>query len=149
MYSIAFLISCVFQILLSAKVAKYSPPTLHCLHNGQVYPLGNFQPSVCAHCHCDDLGHVTCAPELCPPPRCVDFIKDPSKCCPVCPNGMGFKTMQLFRFHATVKWYNYTFMFNEESLIGTCNIISVTDCRWSIISSYQSWGLTDYPLLTR
>ena len=91
MYNIAFLISVVFQILASAKVAKYSPPTLHCLHNGQVYPLGNFQPSVCAHCHCDDLGHVTCAPEFCPPPRCVDVIKDPSKCCPVCPNGMGFK----------------------------------------------------------
>lgn len=36
-----------------------------------------------------------------------------------------------------------------NKLFGNILVISVTDCRWSIISSYQSWALTDSPLLTR
>lgn len=62
-------------------------PTPQCLYNGQLYPPGAFQPSVCVHCQCSSTGQVTCAPQFCPPPICVDVVKDPSKCCPVCPNG--------------------------------------------------------------
>nr|XP_011427212.2 von Willebrand factor C domain-containing protein 2-like [Crassostrea gigas] len=62
-------------------------PTPQCLYNGHIYPPGTFQPSVCVHCQCSSTGQVTCAPQFCPPPICVDAVKDPSKCCPVCPNG--------------------------------------------------------------
>lgn len=62
-------------------------PTHQCLYNGQLYPPGAFQPSVCVHCQCSSTEQVTCAPQFCLPPICVDVVKDPSKCCPVCPNG--------------------------------------------------------------
>ncbi|KAM6437201.1 kielin/chordin-like protein [Liasis olivaceus] len=38
----------------------------------------------CLHCQCLD-GHVRCQEQLCPPAPCPQPLRDPERCCPVCP----------------------------------------------------------------
>ncbi|XP_048757705.2 von Willebrand factor C domain-containing protein 2-like [Ostrea edulis] len=89
-------LTCVTSTWSSDSIS--TPP---CLYRGQQYPVGSFQPSVCEHCQCSVSGQVTCAPQFCPPPECVDDVKDPSQCCPVCPNG---KTCQITNSRTIIKF---------------------------------------------
>ncbi|CAC5408020.1 unnamed protein product [Mytilus coruscus] len=58
-----------------------------CSKDGKLYKEGaSFQPTPCEHCHCNG-GKVTCAIADCFMPMCVDAVRDPTKCCSVCPNG--------------------------------------------------------------
>ncbi|KAK3088755.1 hypothetical protein FSP39_023368 [Pinctada imbricata] len=80
----------IFAVLLAVCYARTTPPhftTSRCLHNGKTYQVGSFQPSPCEHCQCTSTGRAFCAIADCFITPCVDSIHDPTKCCPVCPNG--------------------------------------------------------------
>ena len=50
-------------------------------------PWARYQPDPCTVCECTSLGTACWVPEYCSPPRCVDAVHHPDKCCPECPNG--------------------------------------------------------------
>lgn len=59
-----------------------------CLHNGTWYHVGqSFKTSPCIHCYCTSSKDTACAITDCTMPPCVDAVRDPAQCCPVCPNG--------------------------------------------------------------
>jgi hypothetical protein len=58
-----------------------------CHRNGKFYKEGSsFKPSPCEWCQCVQ-GRAQCAIADCFIVQCVDSYNDPTKCCPVCPNG--------------------------------------------------------------
>ena len=58
-----------------------------CHINGKFYKEGSsFKPSPCEWCQCVQ-GRAQCAIADCFIVQCVDSYNDPTKCCPVCPNG--------------------------------------------------------------
>ncbi|VDI82151.1 Hypothetical predicted protein [Mytilus galloprovincialis] len=58
-----------------------------CSKDGKLYKEGeSFKPTPCEHCFCN-AGRVSCAILDCAMPSCVDAVRDPTKCCSVCPNG--------------------------------------------------------------
>ncbi|XP_052098796.1 kielin/chordin-like protein [Mytilus californianus] len=58
-----------------------------CSKDGKLYKEGeSFQPTPCEHCFCNG-GKVLCAITDCFMPMCVDAVRDPTKCCSVCPHG--------------------------------------------------------------
>ncbi|OWF36717.1 von Willebrand factor C domain-containing protein 2-like [Mizuhopecten yessoensis] len=81
-------------VALSA-VAIYGGPTslpIHtarCLVNGTYYSPGeSFQRDPCSPCFCGDNGQTNCAIVDCFFTPCVNPVNDPTKCCPICPDGI-------------------------------------------------------------
>ncbi|KAK7112333.1 hypothetical protein V1264_011804 [Littorina saxatilis] len=57
-----------------------------CMHDGKWYPEGGSNNNPCMPCHCYQ-GRMVCAIVDCFFTPCVDSVRDPTKCCPICPNG--------------------------------------------------------------
>ena len=75
------------QALASTIRQTTVPQAINCLYNGKTYGLGSFHPTPCEHCQCTSTGQAFCAIIDCAPPQCVDYVRHPDQCCPVCPNG--------------------------------------------------------------
>jgi hypothetical protein len=88
-----FSILCVLSAVVAACLANTTPPqpvtvAPGCVVNGVTYKAGErFHKSPCRPCYCSADGHINCAIVDCFFTPCVDAIHDPTKCCPVCPNG--------------------------------------------------------------
>ena len=87
-----FTLLCLTLAFIATCLASTTPPQVHvvsgCVHNGVTYKLGeSFQESPCSPCYCSNDGRVSCAIVDCFFTLCADAIHDPTKCCPVCPNG--------------------------------------------------------------
>jgi len=57
-----------------------------CHYQGKWYNEGEGNGDLCQPCHCYS-GRMACAIIDCFFQPCVDAVKDPQQCCPVCPNG--------------------------------------------------------------
>ncbi|XP_033760955.1 von Willebrand factor C domain-containing protein 2-like [Pecten maximus] len=79
--------------LLGAVSIDGSPTTIpthsvRCLVNGTYYNSGeSFQKDPCSPCFCGDNGLPICAITDCFFTQCVNPVRDPTKCCPTCPDG--------------------------------------------------------------
>lgn len=64
-----------------------TPPSPQCQRDGKSYPEGyHLKVSPCEFCDCYS-GRFACVIADCFIIECVDSIRDPNRCCPVCPNG--------------------------------------------------------------
>ncbi|KAK3605871.1 hypothetical protein CHS0354_017776 [Potamilus streckersoni] len=82
---IAVLCCTLFHYVFSVPTTTLPPG---CVRDGKHYAVQqSFQPSPCEHCTCSLSGEVFCAIADCFITPCVDAVHDPTKCCPVCPNG--------------------------------------------------------------
>lgn len=64
-----------------------TPPPPECQRDGKSYPEGfHLKVSPCEFCDCY-AGQFQCVIADCFIVQCVDYIQDPNRCCPVCPNG--------------------------------------------------------------
>ncbi|KAH3835311.1 von Willebrand factor C domain-containing protein 2-like [Dreissena polymorpha] len=75
-------------ILPVTDFAPVSVAPAGCTWNGTFYKEGaSIHKSPCEPCQCGHDGHIFCAIVDCFFTPCVDSVHDPTKCCPVCPNG--------------------------------------------------------------
>nr|XP_026691205.1 von Willebrand factor C domain-containing protein 2-like [Ciona intestinalis] len=59
-----------------------------CDENNRTYHVGEyFNTSPCRLCKCETNGRAYCSVADCEPPPCIDSIRLPDQCCPVCPEG--------------------------------------------------------------
>lgn len=95
MVKITLLSTIVLYGLLDGAYSMTMPPTPPtfvtiqpgCHRDGKFYKEGSsFKPSACEWCQCVQ-GRPRCLIADCFIVQCVDSYHDPTKCCPVCPNG--------------------------------------------------------------
>ncbi|KAK7471528.1 hypothetical protein BaRGS_00035808 [Batillaria attramentaria] len=83
------LLSLLASFVVAAHSAIITTPALAagCEWQGKWYAEGQqFNPDPCTFCNCQN-GRAMCAVADCMMPACVDSKRDPTQCCPVCPNG--------------------------------------------------------------
>lgn len=86
-----------------------------CTYEGIEYPPGSFKTHDCKECVCTDEGEVECTETKCFDYPCVDKVRQPGNCCPMCPNGQNCKAPD-----GTVVRY-------EEEYVMSENVVCVCD----------------------
>ncbi|XP_076454518.1 von Willebrand factor C domain-containing protein 2-like [Babylonia areolata] len=85
--AVLFSAICLFFAVVESSTIPLATKPSGCMYQGKWYPEGEFKPDPCSPCHCFE-GRAVCAIVDCFfPAPCVDAVRDPDQCCPVCPNG--------------------------------------------------------------
>uniref|UniRef100_A0A8W8MMY7 VWFC domain-containing protein n=1 Tax=Magallana gigas TaxID=29159 RepID=A0A8W8MMY7_MAGGI len=63
----------------------------NCTYKGIEYPPGSFKTHDCKECVCAGDGEMECTETKCFDYPCVDKVRRPGDCCPMCPNGQNCK----------------------------------------------------------
>ena len=79
----------VFGVVACAAEVQFKP-NLGCYQNGKAVTYVKYKPDLCTVCECGSNGIACWVAEYCSPPRCVDAVHHPDKCCPECPNGKRY-----------------------------------------------------------
>lgn len=105
-----------------------------CMYDGKHYPLGPFSPSPCSHCDCTAPGEVHCAFEDCFF-RCVDSIRKPNTCCPICPNGESDRNNSL-NYQTYIEETSYPVRAVKTSYGRYQDLVSFQYLLWLTTCSY-------------
>ncbi|PVD39502.1 hypothetical protein C0Q70_02136 [Pomacea canaliculata] len=88
MNSLLFVVAAT-SVAWCTQAAVLTTPGSVCTWNGHTFSEGEqYKPDPCTFCFCRD-GRAACAVADCMMPSCVDPVRQPDKCCPVCPNGQN------------------------------------------------------------
>lgn len=67
--------------------AQVGTKSRNCTYKGIEYPPGSFKTHDCKECVCAGDGEMECTETKCFDYPCVDKVRRPGDCCPMCPNG--------------------------------------------------------------